>query len=190
MFLDKAEKLGDGKLDIMVAVAGICYDVGPIIDVPEEEIRKLMDINFMGVNHCCQIAGRKMIPHKAGKIVTFSSIAARNGSDAFGHYAASKAAVVNLTQGLSRGLAPYHINVNSVAPGEVMTNMTKNIISQYVEAGYGDEQTVTDMLVAGIPFKEFQQPEEIADAVLFFCSSLSDQITGQTLNVSGGEVIS
>jgi NAD(P)-dependent dehydrogenase (short-subunit alcohol dehydrogenase family) len=121
-----------------------------------------------------------------GKIVNLSSVAGRRGRPLSTHYAASKAAIINITQSAALALAPYRINVNAVCPGIVLTPMWDQIDKdrgQLFDAKPGDAVTA---FVQSVPLKRAATAEDIAGAVTFFCSSDSDYITGQTLNVDGG----
>jgi NAD(P)-dependent dehydrogenase (short-subunit alcohol dehydrogenase family) len=121
-----------------------------------------------------------------GKIVNLSSIAGRRGRPLSTPYAASKAAIINITQSAALALAPYRINVNAVCPGIVPTPMWDQIDkdrAQLFDAKPGDAVAA---FVQTIPLKRAATAEDIAGAVAFFCSPDSDYITGQTLNVDGG----
>jgi NAD(P)-dependent dehydrogenase (short-subunit alcohol dehydrogenase family) len=121
-----------------------------------------------------------------GKIVNLSSISGRRGRPLATHYAASKAAIINITQSAALALAPYHINVNAVCPGIVPTPMWDQIDKdrgQLFGAKPGEAATA---FIQTVPLKRAATAEDIAGVVAFFCSSDSDYITGQALNVDGG----
>ena len=121
-----------------------------------------------------------------GKIVNLSSISGRRGRPLSTHYAASKAAIINITQSAALALAPYRINVNAVCPGIVPTPMWDQIDKdrgQLFDAKPGDAMTA---FIQTIPLKRAATAEDIAGAVAFFCSPDSDYVTGQALNVDGG----
>jgi NAD(P)-dependent dehydrogenase (short-subunit alcohol dehydrogenase family) len=121
-----------------------------------------------------------------GKIVNLSSISGRRGRPLSTHYAASKAAIINITQSAALALAPFRINVNAVCPGIVPTPMWDQIDKdrgQLFDAKAGDAMAA---FIQTIPLKRAAAAEDIAGAVAFFCSSDSDYITGQALNVDGG----
>jgi len=121
-----------------------------------------------------------------GKIVNLSSISGRRGRPLSTHYAASKAAIINITQSAALALAPYHINVNAVCPGIVPTPMWDRIDEdrgQLFGAKPGEAMTA---FIQTVPLKRAATAEDVAGAVAFFCSSDSDYITGQALNVDGG----
>jgi len=184
-FLDDAEKFGNGKLDIMVNNAGV-ISTDSFLDTTAEEFKRLIDINVVGVSNALQAALKKMIPNKSGKIVVIPSIAGEKGMAMLSHYAATKAAAINLTQSAALIAAPYHINVNQVAPGIIRTNMWEEILDGLTPEG-ADRNANFDMFIKNmIPFNVPQTEQDIADGVLFLCSDLAKEITGQTLNVDGG----
>ncbi len=188
-FMDDAEKFGNGKIDIMVNNAGV-IDTTSFMEITGEQFRKLHDINVMGVSNTLQVAIKKMMPHKAGKIVVISSIAGRKGLGMLTHYCATKAAAISLTQSAAAVAAPYHINVNGVAPGIIRTKMWEEILDGLSPEGANRDEVFDSYIEAMIPFGTPQTEQDIADTVLFLCSSLSNEITGQTINVDGGNTMS
>jgi 3-oxoacyl-[acyl-carrier protein] reductase len=134
-------------------------------------------VNLKGVFFCCQAAARWMIPLGQGAIVNISSMRGVEGGSSSCHYAAAKAGVISLTKTLARELAP-HIRVNSVAPGYVDTRIQ-------AELAEAQRQSIIDQT----PLKRFGLPEDIAAAVAFLASAEAAFITGQTLLVDGGRVM-
>lgn len=187
-FMDDAEKFGNGKIDIMINNAGV-ISTDPFLDITPEEFKRLLDINVVGVSNTLQIAIKKMIPHKAGKIVVISSIAGRKGLGFVDHYCATKAATISLVQSAAYAAAPYHINVNSVAPGIIRTKMWEEILDGIVPPGGNRDEVFNENIKKMIPLNKPQTEQDIADAVLFLCSDLANEITGQTLNVDGGAIM-
>jgi NAD(P)-dependent dehydrogenase (short-subunit alcohol dehydrogenase family) len=121
-----------------------------------------------------------------GKIVNFSSIAGRRGRPLSTHYAATKAAVISVTQSAALALAPYRINVNAVCPGLVPTPMWKQIDEERGQLFGAEPGEAMAAFIQTIPLKRAAVPEDIAGTVAFFCSADADYITGQALNVDGG----
>jgi NAD(P)-dependent dehydrogenase (short-subunit alcohol dehydrogenase family) len=121
-----------------------------------------------------------------GKIVNFSSIAGRRGRPLQTHYAASKAAIISITQSAALALAPYRINVNAVCPGVVPTPMWKQIDADRARLFGAKEGEAMAAFIQTIPLKRAANPEDLAGAVAFLCSSDADYITGQAINVDGG----
>ena len=116
-----------------------------------------------------------MVSQRRGRIINISSVAGEKGGRGQTNYAASKGAINALTKSLAVELAPKNILVNCVAPGMIETDMTESI-----------RQQAGDVVKSKILLGRFGQPEDVAKAVLFFASSLSDYVTGQVLHVDGG----
>lgn len=179
-----------GNLDIMVNCAGIGL-IKPLPDFSNEEICKMIDINLKGVLFCCKAAIKHMIPRKEGKIVNFSSCGAKMGLPGCVVYAATKAGVIAITHTLAREVAEHNINVNAVSPGMIRTPMWENQLN--FMTGNGPQDTKDEIFngwISGmIPLKRPQEPDDIANMVLYLSSDLGKNITGQTFNIDGGAVI-
>jgi len=167
-----------GKIDILVNGAAICKMI-PILDIEVAEWDRIMAVNLRSVFLFCREVFRHMKERNCGKIINIASAAGKIGGLAAGaHYSASKAGVMCFTKSLALQAAPYKINVNSVCPGPTKTEMTD---------AWGDE-TNKDF-ADKIPFKEYAQPEDIAQAILFLASDKAKYITGEILDVNGGLVM-
>lgn len=127
-----------------------------------------------------------MIPNKYGKIVIIGSIAGQEGLEILPHYCASKAAAISLVQSAAKVAAPYHLNVNAIAPGIIRTAMWEEILDGLAPEGADRDETFDSYIQSMIPLKKPQTEQDIANAALFLCSNLSDEMTGQTINVDGG----
>jgi NAD(P)-dependent dehydrogenase (short-subunit alcohol dehydrogenase family) len=121
-----------------------------------------------------------------GKIVNFSSIAGRRGRPLSTHYAATKAAIISITQSAALALAPYRINVNAVCPGIVPTPMWAQIDQDRAQLFGAKEGEAMAAFIQQVPLKRAATPEDLAGVVSFLCSADADYITGQALNVDGG----
>ncbi|MBU2551776.1 MAG: 3-oxoacyl-ACP reductase FabG [Proteobacteria bacterium] len=164
-----------GRIDILVNNVG--WDIAqPFWETTEEFRRKIIEINYQGPVNCCFSVVRHMIDNQAGKIVNIASDAGRVGSSGETVYAGCKGGVIAMTKSLARELARYRINVNCVSPGPTDTPGHEA----------GTTPKLREALKRAIPFGRVARPEELADAVLFFASPMSDFITGQVLSVSGG----
>jgi 3-oxoacyl-[acyl-carrier protein] reductase len=170
-----------GRLDILVANAGI-WNPGdlPIDKMREKAWDEMMAINLKGVYSVIHYAVPHMKKLGSGSIVVISSTAGQRGEAFHTHYGASKGAVISLVKGLSTELAPHCIRVNCVAPGWVDTDMCASILRNQREAR---------KINAGIPLGRFARPEEIARPILFLASGMASYITGEILNVNGGNVL-
>ena len=186
------------RIDILINAAGV-IQAKPMLEVTEADWDLIININQKGLVFCVQAVAAQMIQQippdvqaagyaaqSYGKIVNFSSISGRHGRALQVHYAASKAAVINITQSAALALAPYHINVNCIAPGMVLTPMwDQNAAEKSKDSGF-DPQEEIRQFIEKIPLKRPGTLEELAQVTAFLCSSESDYITGQTLNVDGG----
>jgi len=161
-----------GGIDFLVNNAGIIRDK-TVAKMTLEEWQIVQDVNITGVFLCAKYGAEIM--REGGSIVSISSLSAQVGSFGQGNYASAKAGVIALTKTLSRELAKRGIRVNAIAPGLIKTSITKNIPEEYLLKMF--EQ---------IPLRRQGEPEEIAKAVVFFCSDLASYVTGQTLSVNGG----
>jgi NAD(P)-dependent dehydrogenase (short-subunit alcohol dehydrogenase family) len=187
-----------GRIDILVNAAGIAQTT-PFLELTEEEWDRVININLKGTVFCMQAVARQMIrqvPQEViaqgqaersyGKIVNFSSISGRRGRSVQMAYAASKAAIISVTQSAALALSPYNINVNAVCPGVIPTPMWEQIDrdrSRIMGASPGEAMKA---FIEKIPLKRAGSTEDVAAAVAFLCSADADYVTGQTLNVDGG----
>ncbi|MFT4067006.1 SDR family NAD(P)-dependent oxidoreductase [Paraburkholderia sp.] len=160
------------RVDVMVCAAGI-YAARYFDDITDDDFRRTLDVNLLGVFVCAQEASRRMKP--GGRIVTVSSRGALGGKG-FADYVASKAGVIGLTRAMAMELKARQIGVNSIAPGFTDTPMTRGMPADQYAAAVALEQSGA----AASPF-------DIAEAIAFFASPASRFITGQTLFVDGGK---
>jgi 2-hydroxycyclohexanecarboxyl-CoA dehydrogenase len=147
----------------------------PFLKNTAEFWRRIIDTNLLGPVMVTRAFLDPMIEANSGRIVSISSDAGRVGSAGETVYAGAKGGIIAFTKSLAREMARYKINVNCVAPGPTDTPRWRNNPPGYQEA-----------LTKAIPFRRVAQPEEIADAVMFFASDGAGYITGQVLSVSGG----
>lgn len=187
-----------GRLDILINAAGIVQNK-PFLEVNESDWDRILNVNLKSVVFCTQVAARQMIcqiPEEMrknqcagknqGKIVMFSSVSGRKGRSFQVHYAASKAAIISITQSTALSLAPYGINVNAIAPGAILTSMWDKVLYERGKIFCTNPEVEARRIIDSIPLRRPGSPEEIAAAVAFLCSPDSDYITGQALNVDGG----
>ena len=140
-----------------------------------EEWRKVLDINLTSTFLMSKFAIKKMLKNKSGKIINITSIVGHTGNLGQSNYTASKAGIIAMSKSLSVEYAKKNININCVSPGFIKTAMTDKI-----------DEKFKDILLSKIPSARFGEPDDIANAVLFLASNLSDYINGETLHVNGG----
>ena len=168
-----------GGIDVIVNNAGISH-VGLFDEIAEEEFRRVMDVNLMGVFNVTQAALKEcMLTKKDGVIINISSIWGIAGASCEVAYSASKAGVIGLTKGLAKELAPSNITVNAIAPGAIATDM---IYKEY------SEQEIST-IEKDIPMGRLGTPIEIANLALYLASDNARYITGQVISPNGGIVI-
>jgi len=166
-----------GDVDILINNAGIGI-AKPLIDYTETDWDKQLGVNLKGMFFATQQAARVMIPKRRGKIVNFASTAAFvSSSTPEAAYDISKGGVRQLTISVAAELAPYNINVNAVAPGTIMTDLTLRVL---------DTKEKMDRASAKIPLGRLGKPEDMVGPVLFLCSAEADYVTGHVLVVDGG----
>ncbi|MGY0022429.1 glucose 1-dehydrogenase [Streptomyces sp. YJ-C3] len=175
MFDEAVDRLG--PLTGLVNNAGVGSALGPLAETSAEELRRVVDVNVLGVLLCCRRAARDMGAAGAGAIVNLSSAAATLGSPGdYVHYAASKAAVDTLTLGLAKELGPVGVRVNAVAPGIIDTEF-------HAASGAPDRAAQS---APGIPLRRPGTAQEIAAAIAWLLSDEAAYTTGTVLRVAGG----
>ncbi len=167
-----------GRIDILVNNAGTGQFV-PFIMIDNEEYDRVMDINVRGMFFFCRAVLPTMMDQDYGKIVNITSIMSVVAGQGQSIYNASKGAAKMLTQGIATDVAGYHINVNAVGPGMVLTGLTQNMLGDPDQAAWFIER---------IPMRRIADPDDIASAVLFLASDEASYIHGTTLFVDGGMI--
>ena len=167
-----------GRVDVLVNNAGL-WERNPIDDLSDERLRETIDTNVLGTFYPTAAVVPIMKRQGGGVVVNIASTAGQRGEAFHSPYAASKGAVISLTKSLAAELAADNIRVNCVAPGWVITDMSRASLD-------GPEG---DTVRAQIPLGRAATPEEIAAPVLFLASDMATFITGEILNVNGGAVL-
>ena len=171
-----------GRVDILVNSAGITSSTS-LPELSVEEFDRLMAINLRGGFLCLRAVIPGMIERSFGRVIWLSSIAGKQGGGVFGttHYAASKAAVIGLCQGAARELGPHGITSNAIAPSFV----TSGLIAKTASADAERELDERNRL--GAPLRRSATPDDIANAALFLASDAASYITGEIMDVNGGQ---
>jgi 3-oxoacyl-[acyl-carrier protein] reductase len=167
-----------GSLDILVNNAGITKD-NLILRMTPEDFDAVININLKGVFNGMKAAVPIMMKQRSGKIINISSVIGLTGNAGQANYAASKAGIIGMTKSIAKEFAARGMQVNAIAPGYIQTDMTDKV-----------PDNIKEEILKMVPMKRMGQPEDIAKAALFLASGDSDYITGQTLVVDGGMVMS
>jgi meso-butanediol dehydrogenase / (S,S)-butanediol dehydrogenase / diacetyl reductase len=174
-----------GRLDVVVNAAGIAQ-TKPLLEITGQEWDRMFAVNVKGVFLVLREAARVMAGQRRGTIVNVASVSGRNGRPLQAHYAASKAAVINLTRSAALALAQYGVTVNAVCPGVVKTPMWEQIDKEMGTLFGLKPGEAFSQKVSTIPLGRAAMPETIADVVAFLASEQASYITGQAINVCGG----
>ena len=163
-----------GKIDVLINNAGITAD-STLLKMSEEQWDRVIDINQKGVFLCTKAVAPHMVAQKSGRIINTSSIVGKMGNFGQTNYAATKAAVIGMTQTWAKELGRKGINVNAVAPGFIATPMTEKM----------PESVLADMK-AKVAVQRLGLPRDVANAYLFLASDDSSYVNGSVLSVDGG----
>lgn len=188
---DSAQAVFDqfGKIDILVNSAGIIR-AHFITEVPEEVWDSIIAVNLKGTFLCIQEVAKYMIPRKSGKIISISSKSGKKGGLWLAAYSASKFGIIGLTQSAAMDLAPYKINVNAICPGNVFSTPMWDLLDKEYSKKLGvPPQEVRKIYVEKVPLGRECTVEDVANIAVFLASSYSDYMTGQAINVTGGQEV-
>lgn len=166
-----------GRIDGLVNAAGIWGNSKPFYETETKNWEKIISVNLIGMYIVSKYVSRVMIMQKSGKIVNIACIRSSIFRNNMTDYAASKGGVVSLTAAMALDLAPYNINVNSVAPGFTYTGMTRKSF---------DDENVRIQSEALIPNGRLAEAQDISDVVMFLLSDMSDYVNGANLYADGG----
>ena len=164
-----------GRIDILVASAGITGPVGPLWEYGIEDWQRVIDVNVNGVFY----SNRSVVPHMLaggwGRIVNIASVAGKEGNPNAAAYSTSKAAVIGLTKSLGKELASTNIRANCVTPAAVRTPIFEQMTQAHI-----------DFMLSKIPMGRFGTVEEVASLIAFLCSEEASFSTGAVFDCSGG----
>ena len=168
-----------GRIDILVNCAGITIR-RPSVDVPENEWRAVIDVNLTGTFLSCQKVGKMMIAQEKGAIVNIASLTSFVAYPEVAAYCASKGGVLMLTRALAAEWALHGVRVNAIAPGDILTPLTRSITDKDPERRKSMERR--------IPMRRLGEVDEVVGAALYLCSDGSQYVTGHTIVVDGGHL--
>jgi len=165
-----------GRVDVLVNSAGVNHGTA-FLDHPEEQWDRVMAINLKAVFVACQVFGRHMVQAGGGAIVNIGSVTSHLPLSRVFGYAASKAAVLNLSRNIADDLATRNVRVNVICPGFFPAEQNRKLL----------DQERIDSIMKGTPMRRFGEPEELVGALLLLCSDRAGGfITGTHINVDGG----
>jgi len=185
--LESSDSIRDGvrviseerlPVDILVNAAGIVSPARLFTMTKMEDVRRVMEVNFISAIELIQLVSRQMMRQKRGSIINISSVSAWGTDSSQMEYATSKAALSVATKKLSRELGSAGIRVNAVAPGLIQTKMLDTF----------DDDAIKH-IKRGVSLQRFGTPEEVAEVCLFLASDKSSYVTGETIKVDGGGMI-
>jgi len=179
-----------GSLDILVANAGILIS-GDTTEFAVDKWRKVIEVDLVGYFICAKHALRVMKQQKSGSIVQINSKSGKAGSFKNSAYAASKFGGIGLTQSLALEVAEEGIRVNAVCPGNMLDSplWVNSLYKQYSQKLGISEAEVKQLYVDKVPMKRGCSYENVADLVVFLASENSSYMTGQAINVTGGQIM-
>jgi sorbitol-6-phosphate 2-dehydrogenase len=180
-----------GKLDIMVINAGILI-AEPIEDANVAKWRKVIDVNLVGNMLCCKYAAREFIAQKSGAIVAINSKSGKRGSFRNSAYAASKFGAIGLIQSVALELAPFGARANAICPGNLLDSplWQGSLFEQYAKNRGITVEEVRKLYEGQVPLGRGTSYDDVTNLVVFLASDASSYMTGQALNVTGGQVMS
>jgi len=166
----------------------------PFTNLSPDDWPRVLEVNIQGMVNIAHALAPGMVERRAGTMVFLASVAGQIGSQTDPPYSAAKAANINFAQCLAKDLAPHTIRVNTVCPGMVKTPLNESVWRSWhdrqpPEKRRSYEEWAAEKIRSVTPLGRWQQPEDIADMIVFLSSDRARQVTGQTINVDGGFVM-
>ena len=177
-----------GRLDILVSNAGILIS-GAIDEINPDHWRKVIEVNLIGYFNIARPAARVMREQRSGVIIQINSKSGKKGSYKNSAYAASKFGGIGLTQSLALELAEYNVRVNAICPGNLLDSplWVNSLYKQYAKRWGITEEEVRQRYINQVPMKRGCTYEDVANVMVFLASDQSSYMTGQAINVTGGQ---
>ena len=173
--LAEATVAAHGRIDVLVACAGIAGSNGPVQDYPVAEFHRIVDVNLNGVFHCCRAVLPVMQAQGYGRVVNIASVAGKEGNPNAAAYSASKAGVIALTKSSGKENAGQNIAVNCVTPAAARTRIFDQMAQSHI-----------DFMLSKIPRGRFLELEEAASMITWLCTAENSFTTGGVFDLSGG----
>ena len=177
-----------GRLDVLVSNAGILI-AEAVDEFPAEKWRAVMNVNLFGYFLCAKHAARVMKEQRGGVIIQINSKSGKKGSYKNSAYAASKFGGIGLTQSIALELAEYGVRVNTVCPGNLLDSplWVDSLYAQYAKKWGITEEEVRQRYIDQVPMKRGCTYDDVTNAIVFLVSEQSSYMTGQAINVTGGQ---
>jgi len=180
-----------GRLDILVANAGILISE-EITEFPAEKWRAVINVNLFGYFLCAKYAARVMKKQKSGVVLEINSKSGKKGSFKNSAYAASKFGGIGLTQSIALELAEYGVRVNAICPGNLLESPLwvegpNSLFKQYARNRGISEEEVRQFYIDQVPMKRGCTYDDVCNVVAFLASDQASYMTGQAINVTGGQ---
>ncbi|HBR02032.1 MAG TPA: sorbitol-6-phosphate dehydrogenase [Ruminiclostridium sp.] len=180
-----------GKLDLLISNAAILI-AKAVQEFPSAQWKKMMEVNLIGYFNCAKAAAKVMIPRRKGNIIQINSKSGKKGSYKNSAYAAAKFGGIGLTQSLALEFAEYGIRVNAICPGNLLNSPLWNdgpnsLFKQYAKNQGITEEEVRQKYLRQVPLGRSCEYEDIANIMVFLASDEASYMTGQAINVTGGQ---
>jgi len=177
-----------GRIDLLVANAGIVI-AGEVATLTADAFRRVLDVNLTGYFLCAKHVAPVMKVQRRGVILQINSISGKRGSFGNGAYCASKAAGIGLTQSLALELAEYSVRVNAICPGHLLDSplWVDSLYTQYAARYQISEDAVRQKYIDAVPMHRPCTYDDVCNVLLFLASEQASYMTGQAINVNGGQ---
>ena len=177
-----------GKLDLIVSNAAILI-AKPVTEFPVEQWRKMIEVNLTGFFLCAKAAAKVMIPNKKGNIIQINSKSGKKGSSKNSAYAAAKFGGIGFTQSLALELAEFEIRVNAICPGNLLDSplWVNSLYEQYAKNQGITVEEVRQKYLSQVPLGRGCTYDDVANVLVFLASDMANYMTGQAINVTGGQ---
>lgn len=180
-----------GRLDILVSNAGILI-AEPIEETNAAKWRKVIDVNLVGTMLCCKYAALEFMKQKSGSFISINSKSGKRGSFRNSAYAASKFGAIGLIQSVALELAPFGARANAICPGNLLDSplWQGSLFEQYAKNRGITVEEVRKLYEGQVPLGRGASYDDVANVVIFLAGDASSYMTGQAINVTGGQVMS
>ena len=177
-----------GRIDLLVANAGIVI-ASQVTTLTADAFRRVLDVNLTGYFLCAKHVAPVMKAQRRGAIIQINSISGKRGSFGNGAYCASKAAGIGLTQSLALELAAYGVRANAICPGHLLDSplWVDSLYAQYAARYQISEAAVRQKYIDAVPMHRACTYDDVCDVLLFLASAQASYVTGQAINVTGGQ---